>query len=66
MKGFSYTGEKSPRFVPVCVFEGWFDSKLAVPPGNLYRYPVLKRAGWLFGYWCGLTKRALDKSQHRL
>jgi hypothetical protein len=47
VKGFAYTGEKSPRFIPVCVFEGWLDSKLAVYPGNLYRYPASKQVGSL-------------------
>lgn len=63
MKGFSYTGEKSPRFIPVCIFEGWLDSKLTHYPGNLYRHPVIKRLGWLFGYCCGLTRRALDAAK---
>jgi hypothetical protein len=52
MKGYAYTGEKAPLFVPVCVYEGWLDWKKYQPargPDNLYRYPQWKIAGWWIG-----------------
>ncbi len=53
----TYTGERVPAIVPICVAEGWRD---AVTPalrhdGNLYRRPLRKRVGWRLGWLLART-----------
>lgn len=47
-----YTGERVPRWLPTCVFEGWKDRRTAglLWAEQLYRSPMSKRLGWRLGW----------------
>lgn len=55
MKGYAYSGEKVPLFIPTPLFEGWLDAtkNFIVYPGILYRRPFWKRVAWIIGYVLG-------------
>ena len=57
----TYTGETAPRFVPLCVYEGWVDRAGHGLTEQLYRGPWWKRAGWRLGWTaavlCGYPSR---------
>lgn len=58
-KRTAYTGDNVPLFVPVCMYEGYIDSRLMRSfKDNLYRYPWHKRLGWAIGYFIGLLFHA--------
>lgn len=60
MKGYAYSGEKVPPYIPTPLFEGWLDAtkNFVVYPGTLYRFPLWKRAAWVLGYVAGkIAKR---------
>lgn len=54
MKGrYAYTGDRVPLLIPICMYEGYIDSRLLRSKDNLYRYPIIKRLGWIVGYVVG-------------
>jgi hypothetical protein len=48
----TYTGQRVPPLIPVCIYEGYEDALREVND-NLYRFPIWKRIGWIIGQAVG-------------
>jgi hypothetical protein len=50
---YTYHGERVPKGIPVCVWEGFVDGATLSSRDQLYRHPWYKRLGWSVGYFMG-------------